>query len=80
MVSIIKNPIIEGKVHCRACRLISNLAECSWYANKLYHAGVIEPLVVLLKSKTDMQTYIMIIRAIRYVYDVLFYFILCFIL
>jgi len=57
---------MNGKLHCRACRLISNLSECSWHANKLYDAGVVEILAVLLKSKTDMQTYLMIIRAIRY--------------
>ncbi|RLU27291.1 hypothetical protein DMN91_001092 [Ooceraea biroi] len=69
IISIIKNLKLDSKLHCRACRLVSNLSECSWHANKLYDAGVVETLTALLKSKTDMQTYLMAVRAIRNIWS-----------
>ena len=54
-------------LHCRACRLVSNLSECSWHAKELCDAGIIKTLMALLTSKTDVQTYCMAIRAVRYI-------------
>lgn len=63
---IIENLEWNAMLHCRACRLVSNLSECSWHAKELCNAGVIKALVALLTSKTDVQTYCMAIRAVRY--------------
>lgn len=63
---IIENLELNAMLHCRACRLVSNLSECSWHAKELCNAGVMKALVALLTSKTDIQTYCMAIRAVRY--------------
>lgn len=63
---IIENLKLNAMLHCRACRLVSNLSECSWHAKELCNAGVMKALVALLTSKTDVQTYCMAIRAVRY--------------
>jgi len=65
-VRIIENLELNAMLHCRACRLVSNLSECSWHAKELCNAGVMKALVLLLTSKTDIQTYCMAIRAVRY--------------
>ncbi|XP_011645188.1 armadillo repeat-containing protein 5-like, partial [Pogonomyrmex barbatus] len=70
VVLIIKNLDLDEKLHCRACRLISNLCKCSWHAKELCNAGVLEALTVLLMSKIDRQTYCMAIRAIRNIWTV----------
>lgn len=70
VVLIIENLELNAMLHCRACRLVSNLSECSWHAKELCDAGVIKALVTLLTSKTDIQTYCMAIRAVRNIWNV----------
>ncbi|KAK2581865.1 hypothetical protein KPH14_002328 [Odynerus spinipes] len=66
---IIKNLKLNSTLHCRACRLIGNLCECGWHAKSLYEAGSIHALSNLLQSKTNMQTYLMVVRAIRNIWN-----------
>lgn len=66
VVSIIKHIKLGNTLHCRACRLIGNLSECDWHAKSLCEAGAIQALVNLLQLDTNMQTYLMGVRAIRY--------------
>lgn len=61
-----KNHTLDSTVHCRACRLVGNLSECSWHAKSLYNDGVVESLTTFLKLKINKQTYLMAVRAIRY--------------
>ncbi|KAL0099280.1 hypothetical protein PUN28_020093 [Cardiocondyla obscurior] len=63
-VIILKDPR-NATLHCRACRLISNLSRCSWHAEKLCNCGVVTGLKIILKSKTDTWTHSMAIRAVR---------------
>ncbi|KYM95607.1 Armadillo repeat-containing protein 5 [Cyphomyrmex costatus] len=70
VVFILENLELNAMLHCRACRLVSNLSECSWHAKELCDAGVIKALVALLTSKTDVQTYCMAIRAVRNIWNV----------
>ncbi|XP_029052676.1 armadillo repeat-containing protein 5 [Osmia bicornis bicornis] len=69
VVSIIKHIKLENALHCRACRLIGNLSECNWHAKSLCEAGVVQALVALLKLDTNMQTYLMGVRAIRNIWS-----------
>lgn len=66
VVLIIKNLKLDTKLHCRACRLVSNLSECRWHVKELCDAGVVKALVPHLILKTNTQTYCMAIRAVRY--------------
>ncbi|XP_076232608.1 BTB/POZ domain-containing protein Rnb [Calliopsis andreniformis] len=65
VVSIIKHIKLGNTLHCRACRLIGNLAECDWHAKSLCEVGAIQALVDLLQLDANMQTYLMGVRAIR---------------
>ncbi|KOC67114.1 Armadillo repeat-containing protein 5 [Habropoda laboriosa] len=65
VVSILKHIKLGNTLHCRACRLIGNLSECEWHAKSLCEAGVIQALVDCLQLDTNMQTYLMGVRAIR---------------
>ncbi|XP_011873921.1 PREDICTED: uncharacterized protein LOC105565385 [Vollenhovia emeryi] len=69
VVLIIENLESNAMLHCRACRLVGNLSECRWHAEKLCNAGVIKALVALLQSKTDEQTYCMAVRAVRNIWN-----------
>ncbi|GAB1861398.1 Peroxidase [Camponotus japonicus] len=69
VVLIIKNLKLDTKLHCRACRLVSNLSECSWHVKKLCEAGVVKALVPLLELKTNTQTYCMAVRAMRNIWS-----------
>ncbi|XP_029162891.1 LOW QUALITY PROTEIN: armadillo repeat-containing protein 5 [Nylanderia fulva] len=69
VVLIIKNLQLDTKLHCRACRLISNLSESSWHVKELCDAGVVKALVPLLILKTSTQTYCMAIRAMRNIWS-----------
>ncbi|XP_035723787.1 armadillo repeat-containing protein 5-like [Vespa mandarinia] len=66
---IIQNFKLDNSLHCRASRLIGNLCECGWHARSLYEAGSIQALAKLLQSKTNMQTYLMVVRAIRNIWS-----------
>ncbi|XP_032686363.1 uncharacterized protein LOC116851238 isoform X2 [Odontomachus brunneus] len=70
IIHIMKNHALDSTVHCRVCRLVGNLSECSWHAKSLYNNGVVEPLTTFLKLKTTRQTYLMAIRAIRNIWSV----------
>ncbi|EGI67349.1 PREDICTED: armadillo repeat-containing protein 5-like [Acromyrmex echinatior] len=70
IVLILENLELNTMLHCRACRLVSNLSECSWHAKELCDAGIMKTLVALLMSKTDVQTYCMAIRAVRNIWNV----------
>ncbi|TGZ49442.1 uncharacterized protein Rnb [Temnothorax longispinosus] len=70
VVFVIENLEWNAMLHCRACRLVSNLSECSWHAEELCNAGVMKALVTLLTSKTDVQTYCMAVRAVRNIWNV----------
>ncbi|XP_054007944.1 armadillo repeat-containing protein 5 isoform X1 [Hylaeus anthracinus] len=65
VVSIIKHIKLGNTLQCRACRLIGNLSECNWHARSLCQVGAIQALVDLLQLDTNMQTYLMGVRAIR---------------
>ncbi|XP_050457379.1 armadillo repeat-containing protein 5 isoform X1 [Cataglyphis hispanica] len=69
VVLIIKNLKLDTKLHCRACRLVSNLSECRWHVKELCDAGVLKALMPLLILKTNMQTYCMAIRAVRNIWN-----------
>ncbi|XP_003704054.2 BTB/POZ domain-containing protein Rnb [Megachile rotundata] len=69
VVSIIKHIKLENTLHCRACRLIGNLSECDWHAKSLCEAGAVQALVNLLQLDTNMQTYLMGVRAIRNIWS-----------
>nr|XP_012223821.1 PREDICTED: armadillo repeat-containing protein 5 [Linepithema humile] len=69
VVLIIKNSKLDNRLHCRACRLVSNLSECSWHAKVLYNTGIVEALKELLMSKTSTQTYCMAVRAVRNIWS-----------
>ncbi|XP_072746397.1 uncharacterized protein Rnb [Anoplolepis gracilipes] len=69
VVLIIKNLKLDTKLHCRACRLVSNLSECSWHVKELCNAGVVKALIPLLMLKTNTQTYCMAVRAIRNIWS-----------
>ncbi|XP_017887307.1 armadillo repeat-containing protein 5 [Ceratina calcarata] len=69
VVCIIKHIKLGNTIHCRACRLIGNLAECDWHAQSLCKAGAIQALVELFKVDINMQTYLMGIRAIRNIWS-----------
>ncbi|KAI4495640.1 hypothetical protein M0802_008475 [Mischocyttarus mexicanus] len=69
ILCIIKKLKSDSAIQCRACRLIGNLSECSWHAKTLYEAGSIQELSKLLQSETNMQTYLMVIRAIRNIWN-----------
>ncbi|CAL7947352.1 unnamed protein product [Xylocopa violacea] len=69
VVSIIKHIKLGNTIHCRACRLIGNLSECEWHAKSLCEAGAIQALVDLLQLETNIQTYLMGIRAIRNIWS-----------
>lgn len=56
---------MSDNLHCRACRLIGNLSDCSWHAKAFYDAGVVPALYEILKNKANTQTYLMAIRAVR---------------
>lgn len=70
IISILKDLRLSSTIHCRACRLVSNLSECSWHAESLYNAGVVEPLAALLRINTVKQTYIMAVRALRNIWNI----------
>ncbi|XP_076278500.1 BTB/POZ domain-containing protein Rnb [Lasioglossum baleicum] len=70
VVSIIKYIKLESTLHCRACRLIGNLSECDWHAKSLCNAGAIQAIVDLLQLDTNMQTYLMGVRAIRNIWSI----------
>ncbi|XP_076675105.1 BTB/POZ domain-containing protein Rnb isoform X1 [Andrena cerasifolii] len=65
VVSVVKHVSFGSTLHCRACRLIGNLSECDWHARSLCEVGAIQALVDLLQLDTNMQTYLMGVRAIR---------------
>ncbi|XP_011175415.1 armadillo repeat-containing protein 5 [Solenopsis invicta] len=67
---IIENLEQNAMLHCRACRLVSNLSECSWHAKEMCDAGIMKALVALLTSKTNVDTYCMAIRAVRNIWNV----------
>ncbi|XP_015185969.1 PREDICTED: armadillo repeat-containing protein 5 [Polistes dominula] len=69
IICIMKKLKSDSAIQCRACRLIGNLSECSWHAKSLYEAGSIQELSKLLQSKTNTQTYLMVIRAIRNIWS-----------
>ncbi|CAL1688770.1 unnamed protein product [Lasius platythorax] len=69
VVLIIKNLKLDTKLHCRACRLVSNLSECSWHVKELCDAGVVKALIPLLILKTSTQTYCMAVRAMRNIWS-----------
>ncbi|CAK9809483.1 Armadillo repeat-containing protein 5 [Anthophora plagiata] len=69
VVSILKHIKLGNTLQCRACRLIGNLSECDWHAKSLCEAGVIQALVDLLHLDTNMQTYLMGVRAIRNIWS-----------
>ncbi|XP_046744966.1 uncharacterized protein LOC124410547 isoform X2 [Diprion similis] len=65
VTSILKNNKSQS-IQCRACRLIGNLAECSWHAKALCQAGVVKIITNILKSsKTTRRVQITAVRAIR---------------
>jgi hypothetical protein len=64
---ILKNLKVSDNLHCRACRLVGNLSECSWHAKTFYNAGAIQALQDVLRTKANTQTYLMAIRAVRHV-------------
>ncbi|XP_076653762.1 BTB/POZ domain-containing protein Rnb isoform X2 [Halictus rubicundus] len=70
VVSVIKYIKLESTLHCRACRLIGNLSECDWHAKSLCNAGAIQAIVDLLQLDTNMQTYLMSVRAIRNIWSI----------
>lgn len=65
VVWIIKNLTSGMTLHCRACRLIANMAESRCHAKKLYDVGVIKALDDIINSKANTQTLTMAIRAVR---------------
>lgn len=65
VIYIMKNHALDSAIHCRACRLVGNLSECSWHAEILYNGGVVMPLTMFLNIKTKWITSLTAIRAIR---------------
>lgn len=62
---LLRNIRSAANLHCRACRLLGNLSECSWHAKNFFDLGAIDVLEKILKNKSTGQTYSMSIRAIR---------------
>ncbi|OXU25505.1 hypothetical protein TSAR_000315 [Trichomalopsis sarcophagae] len=66
---ILKNLKMSENLQCRACRLIGNLADCSWHAKAFYDAGVVSVLHDIIKNKANVPTYLMAIRAVRNIWS-----------
>lgn len=67
---ILNNLNVNDNLHCRACRLIGNLSDCSFHAKAFFEAGAIQSLNDLLHTKANAQTYSMAIRAVRYYFNI----------
>lgn len=66
VVWIIKNLGPGLTLHCRACRLIGNMADSKRHTKALCKAGVIPALNgIISDAKTNTPTLLMAIRAIR---------------
>nr|XP_046481125.1 uncharacterized protein LOC124218582 isoform X3 [Neodiprion pinetum] len=69
VTNLLKNNKSQS-IQCRACRLIGNLAECSWHARALCQAGVVRIITNVLKSaKTIRRVQITAVRAIRNIWS-----------
>ncbi|XP_011506421.1 PREDICTED: armadillo repeat-containing protein 5-like [Ceratosolen solmsi marchali] len=66
---ILQNIRIRDNLHCRVYRLIANLSECRWFAKAFCTAGVIQELHDILHLKTNPQTDMMAIRAVRNIWS-----------
>ncbi|XP_034941808.1 uncharacterized protein Rnb [Chelonus insularis] len=65
VIWIIKNINSNGTLHCRACRLISNLVQSERHATIFCEAGVINVLNGIIIDSTSSSTLLMAVRAVR---------------
>ncbi|KAJ8679925.1 hypothetical protein QAD02_015712 [Eretmocerus hayati] len=66
---ILRNLKVSDNLHCRACRLVGNLSDCTRHAKGFFDAGIIEALHDVLTTSANSQTYMMAIRAVRNIWS-----------